>query len=78
MMYSGLMSAVNRDAFMGGAMAYFFFPNKGDYFAKGQKIGAAVELIGNMYSSVHDSYLGSAANWGLAGYLVGDVLSQRK
>ena len=77
MMYSGLMSAVNRDAFMGGAMAYFFFPNKGDYFAKGQKIGAAVELIGNMYSSVHDSYLGSAANWGLAGYFVGDILDDK-
>lgn len=77
-MVSGAMSLVNRGAFMGGAIAYFIKPDDGDLFKKGQKIGALASLAGNLYTSTQGSYLGAAANWGLAGFMVGDLLDDSK
>ena len=77
-MVSGAMSLVDRGAFMGGAIAYFIKPDDGDLFKKGQKIGALASLVGNLYTSTQGSYLGAAANWGLAGFMVGDLLDDSK
>lgn len=77
-MVSGAMSLVDRGAFMGGAIAYFIKPDDGDLFKKGQKIGALASLAGNLYTSTQGSYLGAAANWGLAGFMVGDLLDDSK
>ena len=77
-MVNGAMSLVDRGAFMGGAIAYFIKPDDGDLFKKGQKIGALASLAGNLYTSTQGSYLGAAANWGLAGFMVGDLLDDSK
>lgn len=78
MLMSGAMSMMNRGAFMGGAIAHFIKPGKGDMFNAGQKIGFALELLGNMYTSTQSSYIGAAMNWGIAGFMVGDFLDDTK
>ena len=69
---------VDRGAFMAGAIAYFIKTDDGDLFKKGQKIGALASLVGNLYTSTQGSYLGAAAIWGLAGFMVGDLLDDSK
>lgn len=75
---SGAASLLDRGAFIGGTIAYTLKPDDGEFFKKGQKVGSALTILGNMYTSAQSNLFDAAVSFGQAGYMFGDFLDKGK
>lgn len=69
---------LDRGAFIGGTISKIIFPNSGKAFERGSKLGLALSMAGSVYTSTQNSPLQSAAVFGTAGWIAGDMLDTEK
>lgn len=68
----------DRGAFMGSMIAKTIMPGSGRSFELGGKVGLALSLAGNLYTSTQTSTVASMASYAQVGWLAADFLDEGK